>query len=218
MTLSHTDESGKARMVDVSEKEITKRRAVARGRVTMKPETLAMIRENRVKKGDVLATARIAAIMAAKRTDGIIPLCHPIPITDVSVDFEIDEPEPSVVITVTVSAIWRTGVEMEAIVGVLAAAATDLRHDQGRRSRRRHHRRRSDRKDAAARAEPTPGRSDMSETGQDHLRQYIEDNRHKEGPDRQRESSSRSTASVTTPTRARITARSASWPRRASIR
>ena len=94
MTLSHTDESGKARMVDVSEKEITKRRAVARGRVRMKPETLAMIRENRVKKGDVLATARIAAIMAAKRTDGIIPLCHPIPITDVSVDFEIDQPEP----------------------------------------------------------------------------------------------------------------------------
>ncbi len=124
MTLSHTDESGKARMVDVSEKEITKRRAVARGRVLMRPETLAMIRENRVKKGDVLATARIAAIMAAKRTDGIIPLCHPIPITDVSVDFEIDQPEPSVVITVTVSAIWRTGVEMEAIVGVLAGAAT----------------------------------------------------------------------------------------------
>ncbi len=124
MTLSHTDESGKARMVDVSEKEITKRRAVARGRVAMEPETLAMIRENRVKKGDVLATARIAAIMAAKRTDGIIPLCHPIPITDISVDFEIDQPEPSVVITVAVSAIWRTGVEMEAIVGVLAAAAT----------------------------------------------------------------------------------------------
>jgi cyclic pyranopterin monophosphate synthase len=124
MTLSHTDELGKARMVDVSEKEITKRRAVAQGRVTMKPQTLAMIRENRVKKGDVLATARIAAIMAAKRTDGIIPLCHPIPITDVSVDFTTDGPGPSVVITVAVSAIWRTGVEMEAIVGVLAAAAT----------------------------------------------------------------------------------------------
>jgi cyclic pyranopterin monophosphate synthase len=124
MTLSHTDESGKAKMVDVSDKEITVRRAVARGCVTMRPETLAMIRENRVKKGDVLATARIAAIMAAKRTDGIVPLCHPIPITDVSVDFDIDRPEPSVVITVTVSAVWRTGVEMEAIVGVLVAAAT----------------------------------------------------------------------------------------------
>lgn len=124
MTLSHTDESGKARMVDVSEKDITLRRAVARGRITMKADTLEMIRENRVKKGDVLATARIAAIMAAKRTDGIIPLCHPIPITDVAVDFDIDRAEPSVEITVTVSAMWHTGVEMEAIVGVLAGAAT----------------------------------------------------------------------------------------------
>lgn len=123
MTLSHTDESGKARMVDVSEKEITARRAVARGRITMKAETLEMIRENRVKKGDVLATARIAAIMAAKRTDAVVPLCHPIPITDVAVDFEIDGPGSSVEITVAVSAVWRTGVEMEAIVGVLAGAA-----------------------------------------------------------------------------------------------
>jgi len=124
MTLSHTDESGKARMVDVSEKEITQRRAVARGRVSMKPETLAMVRENRAKKGDVLATARIAAIMAAKRTPDIVPLCHPIPLTDVSVDLAIDEQESSIVITVTASAVWRTGVEMEAVVGVLAAAAT----------------------------------------------------------------------------------------------
>ena len=124
MTLSHTDESGKARMVDVSEKEITQRRAVARGRISMKPETLAMVRENRARKGDVLATARIAAIMAAKRTPDIVPLCHPIPITDVSVDFAIDEQKSSVVITVTASAVWRTGVEMEAVVGVLAAAAT----------------------------------------------------------------------------------------------
>jgi len=124
MTLSHTDESGKARMVDVSEKEITQRRAVARGRVSMKPETLAMVRENRAKKGDVLATARIAAIMAAKRTPDNVPLCHPIPLTDVSVDLAIDEQESSIVITVTASAVWRTGVEMEAVVGVLAAAAT----------------------------------------------------------------------------------------------
>lgn len=124
MALSHTDDAGKARMVDVSGKEITERRATARGRVLMRPETLAMIHENRVKKGDVLATARIAAIMAAKRTDEIIPLCHPIPITDVSVDLTIDEPASAVVISVTVSALWRTGVEMEAIVGVLAGAAT----------------------------------------------------------------------------------------------
>jgi cyclic pyranopterin phosphate synthase len=124
MGLTHTDESGKARMVDVSEKEITTREATARGRITMKPETLAMIRENRIKKGDVLSTARIAAIMAAKRTPDLIPLCHPIPISDVSVDLILDERAPGVEITVTVSAVWRTGVEMEAIVGVVAAAAT----------------------------------------------------------------------------------------------
>lgn len=102
MGLTHTDESGKARMVDVSEKEITHRQAEAQGRIRVKPETLTMIRENRVKKGDVLSTARIAAIMAAKDTSDIIPLCHPIPITDVSVDFEIEEEEPAVMITVTV--------------------------------------------------------------------------------------------------------------------
>jgi len=124
MRLTHTDESGSARMVDVSEKEITKREATARGRITMKPETLAMIRENRVKKGDVLSTARIAAIMAAKKTADLIPLCHPIPIADVSVDLTPDEKTSGVDITVTVSAVWRTGVEMEAIVGVMAAAAT----------------------------------------------------------------------------------------------
>jgi cyclic pyranopterin phosphate synthase len=124
MGLTHTDESGKARMVDVSEKDITKRQATAQGRVRVKPATLAMIRENRVKKGDVLSTARIAAIMAAKDTSDIIPLCHPIPITEIAVDFEIEQEEPAVMITVTVSALWRTGVEMEAIVGVLAAAAT----------------------------------------------------------------------------------------------
>jgi cyclic pyranopterin phosphate synthase len=122
--LTHTDESGNARMVDVSEKEITRREATARGRVTMNPETLAMIRENRVKKGDVLSTARIAAIMAAKKTPELIPLCHPIPITDVSVDLEPDGRASEVRISVTVSALWRTGVEMEAIVGVMAAAAT----------------------------------------------------------------------------------------------
>ena len=124
MGLTHTDESGKARMVDVSEKEITKREATARGRITMKPETLAMIRENRVRKGDVLSTARIAAVMAAKKTPDLIPLCHPIPITDVSVDLTPSEEKSGVEIMVTVSALWRTGVEMEAIVGVLAAAAT----------------------------------------------------------------------------------------------
>ena len=124
MELTHTDDEGKARMVDVSEKEITKREATAEGYVIVKPDTLVMIRENRLKKGDVLSTARIAAVMAAKRTAELIPLCHPIPITDVSVDLSLNEEKSAVALSVTATAIWRTGVEMEAIVGVLAAAAT----------------------------------------------------------------------------------------------
>jgi cyclic pyranopterin phosphate synthase len=124
MGLTHTDESGKAKMVDVSGKDITERRATARGRVLVGAGTLAAIRGNRAAKGDVLSTARIAAIMAAKKTADLIPLCHPIPITDIAVDFEFEDERPAVAITVTVTALWRTGVEMEAIVGVLAAAAT----------------------------------------------------------------------------------------------
>jgi cyclic pyranopterin phosphate synthase len=124
MGLTHIDGAGKARMVDVSEKEITKREATAEGRVVVRRETLAMIAENRLKKGDVLSAARIAAVMAAKRTPEIIPLCHPIPITDVSAELSLDEGRSAVSVTVTVTAVWRTGVEMEAIVGVLAACAT----------------------------------------------------------------------------------------------
>ncbi len=124
MGLTHVDESGKAKMVDVSGKDITQRRATAQGRVLVGAGTLAAIRGNRTTKGDVLATARIAAIMAAKKTADLIPLCHPVPITDISVDFEFEDDRPAVVITVTVTALWLTGVEMEAIVGVLAAAAT----------------------------------------------------------------------------------------------
>jgi cyclic pyranopterin monophosphate synthase len=124
MKFSHTDNEGKARMVDVSEKDVTKREARATGMVLVTPETLALIRENRIKKGDVLGTARIAAVMATKKTPDIIPLCHPIPITDVDVDITLDETRSAVIVSVTVRAIWRTGVEMEAIVGVAAAAAT----------------------------------------------------------------------------------------------
>jgi cyclic pyranopterin phosphate synthase len=124
MGFTHTDDTGKARMVDVSEKEITTRQATAEGHVSVKPETVQMIRENRVKKGDVLSTARIAAFMAVKKTPDLIPLCHPIPVSDITVDIDLDEELSAVSIRVTVKALWRTGVEMEAIVGVLAAAAT----------------------------------------------------------------------------------------------
>ena len=123
MGLTHIDDKGKAKMVDVSEKDITLREAKASGKVVMKPETLKMIAENRIKKGDVLATARIAAIMAAKKTPDLIPLAHPIPISEVSVDFGIDEENGAVTVEVYCKTLERTGVEMEAIVGVLFASA-----------------------------------------------------------------------------------------------
>lgn len=123
MGLTHIDDKGKAKMVDVSEKDITLREAKASGKVVMKPETLKLIVENRIKKGDVLATARIAAIMAAKKTPDLIPLAHPIPISEVSVDFGIDEENGAVTVEVYCKTLERTGVEMEAIVGVLFASA-----------------------------------------------------------------------------------------------
>ena len=124
MKLTHIDDGGSAKMVDVSEKDETSRIAVAGGRIQVSPETFKLIRENRVGKGDVLATARIAAIMAAKKTPELIPLAHPIPISEVSADFDLDEEKNAVDITVTVRTVFRTGVEMEAIVGVVTAAAT----------------------------------------------------------------------------------------------
>jgi len=124
MSLSHIDDEGKARMVDVSEKDVTFREAIAAGRVVMLPETLGMIRENRIKKGDVLSVARIASVMAIKKTPELIPLCHPIPITDIEVGFDILDEESSIDIRVAVKTISRTGVEMEAMVGVLIAAGT----------------------------------------------------------------------------------------------
>ncbi|GIV80150.1 MAG: cyclic pyranopterin monophosphate synthase accessory protein [Litorilinea sp.] len=122
--LTHLDAHGHAAMVDVGDKAVTTRTAVAQGEVRMQPATLAAIREGNVPKGDVLAAARIAGIMAAKRTPELIPLCHPLLLSKVAVDFEIDERESRVVITATVRCQGQTGVEMEALTAVSVAALT----------------------------------------------------------------------------------------------
>ena len=124
MGLTHTDERGKARMVDVTGKAVTEREAVASGRVVMKRETLRLIEANEVKKGDVLGVARVAGIMAAKRTSEIIPLCHPLNIASISVEFGMSGKEPAVDITATARIASTTGVEMEALTAVAAAALT----------------------------------------------------------------------------------------------
>ncbi len=123
-SLTHLDAHGHAAMVDVGDKAITQRTAVAQGEVRMDPATLAAIREGDVPKGDVLAAARIAGIMAAKRTPELIPLCHTLLLTKVAVEFEIDEPGSRVVITATVRCQGQTGVEMEALTAVSVAALT----------------------------------------------------------------------------------------------
>lgn len=122
--LSHVDERGAARMVDVSDKPVTLREAVAAGSVIMKKNTLRIIRENKMAKGDVLGTARIAGIMAAKKTSGIIPMCHPLAISSVSVDFELDNKKNRINILSMVKSTGQTGVEMEAIAAVSVAALT----------------------------------------------------------------------------------------------
>ena len=123
-SLTHIDESGKARMVDVGEKAETQRIAVAKGSVVMKPETLALIKSNSVEKGDVLGIARVAGIMAAKSTSQLIPLCHPIPINQVTVDLDTDDQSNSVNIRATARTTAKTGVEMEALTAVAVAALT----------------------------------------------------------------------------------------------
>lgn len=123
-SLTHLDAHGHAAMVDVGDKAITQRTAVAQGEVRMDPATLAAIREGDVPKGDVLAAARIAGIMAAKRTPELIPLCHTLLLTKVAVEFEIDEPGSRVVISATVRCQGQTGVEMEALTAVSVAALT----------------------------------------------------------------------------------------------
>ena len=153
MTLTHFDDAGRAHMVDVTEKPDTDREAIARGEVAMRPETLALIKDGRVAKGDVLAVAQVAGIMAAKRTGDLIPMCHPLNLTAVDIAFELVEPardqvgEPGglrkilplrpgptapaeaqgdarVIITATVRTSGKTGVEMEAMTAVAVAGLT----------------------------------------------------------------------------------------------
>ncbi|HUV89464.1 MAG TPA: cyclic pyranopterin monophosphate synthase MoaC [Anaerolineae bacterium] len=124
MGLTHIDEEGHVRMVDVGEKADTERMAVAKGEVSMRPETLRLIAERGIPKGDVLAAAQVAGIMAAKRTPDLIPLCHPILLTKVDVEFHIDEETSRIEITVTVHSRGKTGVEMEALTAVSVAALT----------------------------------------------------------------------------------------------
>jgi cyclic pyranopterin phosphate synthase len=123
-TLSHIDEKGQARMVDISAKDTTSRMAVASACVRMRPETLAVILTGSAPKGDVLAAARIAGIMAAKRTHELIPLCHPLAISAVGIDFAPDETASQIEIRSTVRVIGKTGVEMEALVAASVAALT----------------------------------------------------------------------------------------------
>lgn len=121
--LTHVDARGEAHMVDVTDKPVTVREAEARGRVVMRIETAQLIADNRAAKGDVLGTARIAAVMAAKRTSDLIPLCHGLPLTSVDVEFDIDA-SGAVEIGVRVKTESRTGVEMEALTAVSVAALT----------------------------------------------------------------------------------------------
>ena len=122
--LSHLDATGAANMVDVSDKAVTDRVATAEGRVVMQPETLRIIREGDAKKGDVLGTARLAGIMAAKRTHELIPLCHPLLLSKIRVDCEIDDALPGVRITAEVKVSGQTGIEMEALTAVSVACLT----------------------------------------------------------------------------------------------
>ena len=122
--LTHFDERGAARMVDVGGKDETHRVAVAGGSIRMLPATLAIVRSGTAKKGDVLGVARIAAIQAAKRTSELVPLCHPVPLTSVAVEFSLDEPASRVDCRATVECTARTGVEMEALTAVQVALLT----------------------------------------------------------------------------------------------
>ena len=122
--LSHLDENGKARMVDVTLKEPTLREAVAQGKVIMNPKTAALIIEGAIPKGDVLGVARIAGVMAAKRTGDLIPLCHPLELTGIDVQFVIDRRRGEISIEARVRTVGRTGVEMEALTAVAVTALT----------------------------------------------------------------------------------------------
>lgn len=122
--LTHVDDSGRARMVDVTGKPVTERMARARGAISMRPETLEQIRTNQVSKGDVIGVARVAGILAAKRTSELVPLCHQIPLTDIRIEFELDQNLPGVRVEATARTAAQTGVEMEALVAVSVSLIT----------------------------------------------------------------------------------------------
>jgi len=122
--LTHVDEAGRARMVDVGAKADSERMAIAQGEVTMQKATLEMIRQGMIKKGDVLTLAQVAGIMAAKRTSDLIPMCHPLTLTDISVDLQLDVDLPGVQIKAMVKTVAKTGVEMEALTAVAVAGLT----------------------------------------------------------------------------------------------
>ena len=122
--LSHLDDTGKARMVDVGAKDVTERVAVAKGEIRMKPETLNLIQGGDIKKGDVLTVAKVAGVMAAKRTAELIPLCHPLPLDQILVELQANPALPGIEITATVRNRAKTGVEMEALTAVTVAALT----------------------------------------------------------------------------------------------
>ena len=121
---THLDKDGRVRMVDVGDKSETKRVAVTGGRIYMQPETLERIMDEKVKKGNVLETARIAGVMAAKKTSDLIPMCHPLNITHARIDFDFDKEKSCIEIEAEVSLTGKTGVEMEALTGVTVAALT----------------------------------------------------------------------------------------------
>jgi cyclic pyranopterin phosphate synthase len=123
-TLSHLDAGGKAHMVNVGDKPESERVAVAAGEVTMRPETLALVREGSLAKGDILTVAQLAGILGAKKTPELIPLCHPLPLSQIEVNLALDDSLPGVTITATVRTTARTGVEMEALTAVAVAALT----------------------------------------------------------------------------------------------
>jgi cyclic pyranopterin phosphate synthase len=123
-SLTHLDESGRARMVDVSDKDVTRREATARAVVSMRPETARLIASGGVAKGDVLAVAQVAGVMAAKRTSDLIPMCHPLPISGVDMAFDLDVERARLEIQATVRVTGRTGVEMEALTAAAVAALT----------------------------------------------------------------------------------------------
>jgi len=123
-TLTHFNESGEAHMVDIGDKDITARRAVVKGHISMQADTLELIKQGKHKKGDVLGIARTAGIMATKRTADLIPLCHPLALTHVSVDFEVNDANSCIECTVSTETHGQTGVEMEALTGVQIALLT----------------------------------------------------------------------------------------------